>query len=107
MFNSGNNVIVYHLPGTTGWGATFAERPTALWQPQVQNSGATFGVRSNQFGFTINWASGRTVVVEACSNLASPTWSPVSTNTLSNGSSYFSDPQWTNHPARFYRLRSP
>jgi len=21
--------------------------------------------------------------------------------------SYFSDPQWTNYPARFYRLRSP
>jgi len=23
------------------------------------------------------------------------------------GLSYFSDPQWTNHPARFYRVRSP
>jgi hypothetical protein len=23
------------------------------------------------------------------------------------GSSYFSDPQWTNHPAHFYRLHSP
>ena len=23
-----------------------------------------------------------------------------------NGTSYFSDPQWTNYPQRFYRLRS-
>ena len=26
---------------------------------------------------------------------------------LTNGSVYFSDPQWTNYPSRFYRLRSP
>jgi hypothetical protein len=47
------------------------------------------------------------LVVEACTNLANPIWSPLATNTLSNGSSYFSDPQWTNYPTRFYRLRSP
>jgi hypothetical protein len=107
VFEGADVAIVYYLPGTTGWGATFGGRPTALWLPQVQTSEMSFGVRTNQFGFTINWASGRTVVVEACSNLASPTWSPLSTNTLTNGSSYFSDPQWTNYPGRFYRLRSP
>jgi len=45
--------------------------------------------------------------VEACAALASAVWSPVSTNTLTGGSSYFSDSQWTNHSARFFRLRSP
>jgi hypothetical protein len=73
----------------------------------VQTSGASFGVRTNQLGFTINWSSGMTVVVEASTNLANATWSPLQTSTLSNGSAYFSDPQWTNYPARFYRLRSP
>ena len=29
------------------------------------------------------------------------------TCTLTNGSIYFSDPDWTNHPARYYRIRSP
>jgi hypothetical protein len=48
-----------------------------------------------------------TVVVEACTNLANPTWYPLATNTLSGGSAYFSDPQWTDYPTRFYRLRSP
>ena len=48
-----------------------------------------------------------TVVVEACTNLANPAWHPIGTNTLISGSAYFSDPQWTNYPARFYRLRSP
>jgi hypothetical protein len=29
------------------------------------------------------------------------------TNTLAGGSFYFSDPEWTNYPSRFYRVRSP
>lgn len=32
---------------------------------------------------------------------------PISTNTLKGGGGYFSDPDWTNYPARFYRIRSP
>jgi hypothetical protein len=45
------------------------------------------------------------VAVDACTNLANHVWSPLATNTLGSGSFYFSDPQWTNDPARFYRLR--
>jgi hypothetical protein len=33
MFNGAKNPIIYYLPGTTGWGTTFAGRPTALWKP--------------------------------------------------------------------------
>jgi len=65
------------------------------------------GVRSNQFGFTITGSSNLVIVVESCTNLANPVWSAVETNTLTNSSSYFSDPDWTNSPGRFYRLRSP
>jgi hypothetical protein len=32
---------------------------------------------------------------------------PLQTCKLTNGSIYFSDPQWTNYPGRFYRIRSP
>ena len=66
-----------------------------------------FGVHENQFPFTLSWASGRVVVVEACTNLADPISSPVSTNTLTDGAAYFSDAEWTKYPARFYRIRSP
>jgi hypothetical protein len=100
-------VTIYYLPGTTGWDAANAWRPTMLWTPQVETSDASFGVRTNQFGFTINWASGMTVVVEACTDPGNPVWLPLSTNTLTGGTSHFSDPQWTNYPGRFYRLRSP
>jgi hypothetical protein len=106
-FYNANSATIYYLPGTTGWGPTFAGRPTALWQPEVPTSGASFGVRTNQFGFDMTWANGRVIVVEACTNLVNPIWSPVGTNTLTGGASYFSDPQWMNYPGRFYRLRSP
>jgi hypothetical protein len=99
----------YYLPGTTGWDdvSTISYLPVVLWTPQVQTSDASFGVRANQFGFNITWSSGMTVAVDACTNLANPTWTPIITNTLTSSSIYFSDPQWTNYPSRFYRLRWP
>jgi len=107
MFYLTENVTVYYLLGTTGWGPTFGERPTAIWQPQVETNDARFGVRMNQFGFNISWADDMVVVVEAAEELTNPIWTPMGTNTLTGGSSYFSDPQWTNYPGRYYRLRSP
>jgi hypothetical protein len=65
------------------------------------------GAQTGGFGFTISWATNLPVVVQACGNLASPAWSPVATNLLVGGTSRFTDPQWTNYPSRFYRLRSP
>jgi hypothetical protein len=106
-FYGDNNATVYYLVGTTGWGTKFAGRPAVLWNPQVQTSDASFGVRTNRFGFNITGTNNLVIVVEACTDLANPTWFPLQTNTLIGVSFYFSDPQWTNYPARFYRLRSP
>jgi hypothetical protein len=103
----GDPVTIYYLSGATGWGATtYGGRPAVLWNPKVPTSDASFGVRTNQFGFTITGTSNLFIVVEACTNLANPIWSAAGTNTLTSGFSYFSDAKWTNYPARFYRLRS-
>jgi hypothetical protein len=109
VFYNTPDATAYYLPGTTGWSdfATNADIPTAPWLPAMLTSDGNFGVQTNQFGFNISWASGKTVVVEACTNLSSPDWQPVQTNTLTTGSAHFSDPQWTNYPGGFYRLRSP
>ena len=106
VFYSDDTATVYYLPSTTGWGEIYSGRPTALWKPQMSGD-ANFGVRSNQFGFNIAWASGMVVVVDVSTNLLNPDWSPVRTNTLAGDSSYYGDPQWTNHPTRVYRLRWP
>ena len=43
-----DSATVYYLPGTTGWGGTFAGRPAVLWKPMVQTNNAISGLRTNQ-----------------------------------------------------------
>ena len=78
-----------------------------LWNPQAQTTGGSFGVQTNQFGFNITGTANIPIVLEASADLASPVWTPLLNCTLTNGSFYFSDPDWANYPGRFYRFRSP
>jgi len=105
-FSGDNNATAYYLPGATGWSSPFAGLPALLWTPLIQASGPNFGVQSNQFGFNITWASGMVVKVEVCTNLVSPVWTPLRTNTLTNGLFHFSEAFQTNSPDRFYRISS-
>jgi hypothetical protein len=101
---------LYYVPGTAGWGRRFGGWPTAPWYqptPQILGNACGLGVQSNGFGFTVSWATNTSVVVQTCTNWANPVWTPVATNALTNGVYTFSDPQWTNYPSRFYRVRSP
>ncbi len=105
----GAPATLYHLPGTTGWPDTLNGLPTALWTlpyPLILTGGSGFGVQANGFGFTVSWATNLSVVVEASSDLFNGAWQPLQTNALAGGSFYFSDPQWTNSPKRFYRVRA-
>jgi hypothetical protein len=106
-FFNATNAIVYYLPGTTGWGPSYAGRPAVLWNPQAQTTDGNFGVRQNQFGFNITGTPDIPLVIEASADLAAASWLSLQTCTLTNGLMYFSDPQWTNYPSRFYRMRSP
>jgi hypothetical protein len=100
-----SKLIVYFLPGTTGWGATFGDRPTVQWNPWIQTRRSDFGVGPNGFGFTITGNSNLAITVEGCTNFVNPTWFPIGTNTLVDGSAYFNDRTWTSASARIYRLR--
>jgi hypothetical protein len=106
-FCDDSGATAYYLPGTTGWGPSLGGIPTLLWNPHIEVNDGSFGVGTNQFGFTVSGTSNLTVAVEVCTNLTGAAWSPLSTNTLNGGSAYFGDVQWTNHPVRFYRLRWP
>lgn len=110
-----NQAIVYYLPQTAGWEDTFAGHPAVLWNPRLPDHDPRLGVQDGQWGFTITGTKGLVIVVEACTNLVEPVWIPLSTHTLTNdsaevltnGSADFRDPEWTHHPSRFYRFRSP
>jgi hypothetical protein len=100
---------IYFLPATTGWPAFSANTglQAILWNPAIQTAGGSFGVISNNFGFNITGATNYMVVVRASPNLANPIWIALATNRLTNGSSYFADPQWINYPNRYYDLEFP
>lgn len=104
VFEGADQATVYSLPGTTGWEDTFGGR--SIVSPRVRND-AAFGVQADHFGFTITGTNGLVIVVEACTNLAAPAWSPVGTNTFAGDASYFSDSRGTDRPCCFYRLRWP
>lgn len=105
LFDVNQSGTVYYPPDRSGWTIMFQGRPTALWLPQV--AAGSFSTQANQFGFSINWADGQTVIVEACTNLNQPVWQPLQTNMITSGSISFSDPASQKYPSRFYRLRSP
>jgi len=98
---------VYYLPGTTNWGSTYGDVATALWNPSISIWDGHFGVIANQFGFDINGTVNIPIVVEASTNLPGSNWIPVESCSLTNGLIRFSDPQWSNYPARFYQIGAP
>ncbi|MGO8674914.1 MAG: hypothetical protein ACLQVX_03465 [Limisphaerales bacterium] len=78
-----------------GWSTELGGQPRRSLGGLNNTSAATQNLSFD--GSTIPWLRDGT----------SPTRIPLATNTLTSRSAHFSDPQWTNYPARFYRLRRP
>lgn len=99
----------YYLPGTTGWGSfsTNTGLSTVMWNPSIQTGNKDFGIQNNQFEFSVVGSGSLPIAVQACTNLANPIWIALTNATLTNGSYFFSDLQWTNHTARFYSIAFP
>ncbi len=110
FYSTPGPVTAYHLSGANGWGPTLGVHPafpTGVWLPlQLLTDDGNLGIQNNRFSFTVIGSTNDVVVVEACTNLANPVWSYVNVLTLSGGAALFSDPRWTNSPARLYRVRS-
>jgi hypothetical protein len=106
--NGYDNATVYYLPGTTGWSNFSANTGLAavLWNPLIQTGDGSFGVRTNYFGFNIAGTANIPIVVEACTNLANPVWTPLQSLALTNGLFYFSEPFQAGIKGRYYRIGS-
>jgi len=102
------SLTINYLPSASGFGSVFTNNPHQTWTPPALQMMADshFGPQGNQFGFTISGNAGMFVLVEACTNVANPVWCQVGSDTLTNGSTVFGDSNYTNYPARFYRIRT-
>jgi hypothetical protein len=103
---TGNNRIVYYLPGTAGWGGSFGGCPAVLWNPRIQTGKAGVG-QTSPVGVSVVGTPNIPFVLETAANVTTGPWTSLQTGTLTNGSVSFTDPEWTNYPSRFYRIRSP
>jgi hypothetical protein len=73
--------------------------------PKIITDDGSFGLQSNVFGFNVSGAYGAKIAVDSSTNLAN--WVALVTNTVNGAPFYFSDPTFSNSPARFYRARIP
>jgi hypothetical protein len=99
----GAGAKAYYYCGTTGWGTSYGGLPTVMLCPPQFAPGSA-GMKPGGFGFTLNFLTNQTIVVEASTNLLN--WQPIWTNTPPDASTDFVDPDWVNKPRRFYRARS-
>jgi hypothetical protein len=76
-------------------------------QPLISNLSALPTAHPGGFGFRVNWASGQSVVVEVCTNLGSPLWTPIQTNILTDSVLDFTDSRAVDLKSQFYRVLSP
>jgi len=104
-FVGSDSVTVYYLPEATGWGETFAGRPTAIWhwdEPELSIEQMTLD--SAGVHFSILGPAGRTVLVQACAGPVAWDWQDLGTYLLDeSGANAFTDPAWADFPTRFYR----
>jgi hypothetical protein len=107
VFSGDGNTTVYYLASATGWTTNYGGRPAVLWNPAISTANTNFGVVNGRFGFDVTGSTNFSFIVSACTNLANPIWVPLQTNTLTNASYYFSDPNWSNYPSRFYSITVP
>jgi len=105
-------VTIYYLPGTTGWGSSFAGHAAACWNPAFSPASPLCFDDSGAFVFAITARAEANIPVriQASDSLASPNWITVDDIIIpafSYYDSYFVDPDPTPRPSRFYRIVFP
>lgn len=97
---------IYYLPGTSGWSTSFGGRTTVLWLPRLSREGTRAGSPGSDFGFEIDWAVGKRVVVEARGDFGIGEWETVGTVTVpESGLVEFRETEMVDRGGRFFRLR--
>ncbi len=107
LLKGANASQVYYLAENSGWGSTFAGRPTAVWthaEPTIVKSSMTFTYNSVSF---VASSQGATpwVLIESSPSFSNPTWTAVSTNLMEAGFAPVNLLMSTDQTSSFYRCR--
>lgn len=89
--------------GSSWFVESVAEPVLPMQQPAILVDGHPIGINAGQFGFAFTGTPGRTVAIEASTNLLH--WVPVTTTILTPAPARFNEPYIPSRPTRFYRLR--
>jgi len=98
---------MYSMYDTTAWEGNLGGFPSVIWGAAIQTTDGRLGERNHQFGFNVTGATNTQFVVQVCTTLVNPAWTPLLTNTLGTNAFYFSEPVQLNAPARYFRLYLP
>jgi len=104
--DSSNNVYVAGYAGYGGDGGGSYEFATVKYAApplSIITTNHNFGFTNGQFGFNVSGLAGSSAVIQSSPDLQ--TWTPLQTNLLVNGQSYFSDPTSSPSSTRFYRAQ--
>lgn len=103
-----NLPTIFHLPESNGWGSQFGGVPAKPWlEPLLTVRRAGLATSDGILELLMEWGGGRTVIIDACGDLVRPTWTPISTNIVTEKIATSFIPSDTDSPSRFYRLRTP
>jgi hypothetical protein len=100
-----NNAGNYFVIVTNAYGANTSSVATLFVNVTPPGIGGEFASGHASFTLNLLGSPGFTYVLLSASNLVSPNWRPLATNTLgTNGAWQFTDFGVSNNPDRFYRL---
>lgn len=102
----GPNIMCVKFGSQGGADNCLVDDMTVLTPPAALKAVSLTGAsaRNGQFMFQFNGTDGHSYVVETCTNLANPAWTPVYTNTQSGGMFIYTNTSMSKG-ARFYRVK--
>ena len=103
VFLGTEDVVVRYLSTSASWSNTFGGAEAEAWTPEAMPP----VVETNAFTFAVEWASGQTILVQACEELDAPVWQDVGSYTLVDGTCEVRDTNWVSRSQRAYRLVAP
>ena len=103
VFFDSDAVTIYYLPGTTGWGSAFSDRPTLLWDPTL----TSVTIAGSNVSCSVTGTPSIPVALEKNTNLLSDMWLRLYETNITDGAVTLHDTNEMNGLVIFYRIVGP